>query len=196
MIDLKFLPWCRIFQNITLDKAIQLSLSENIFSKQMTTFDKADAVKTLLEKYKDRNKVCRILGIKLTTLQSYLSYHGLPNEVKTFVDDKVFNMQCAVNVVRKFSKYNAIEILREVSKSKKHTAQRKILTSTILKADKNDSLDDIKKYIRKSNESNYHVTINLDANELKILGRNANKEKLSIEEIATKVLKKQITKWI
>ena len=118
LIELDFLP-CRVFTNIPLGNAMRLSLSENIFSKQMTALDKADAVKRLIEKHKDKKKVCNILGIKQSTLQSYLYYHGLSNEIKTLVDQEFLNMQFAVKVFRKFSKMNAIEILREFSKTKK-----------------------------------------------------------------------------
>ena len=79
---------CRVFSNISLKNAISLSLSENIFSRNMATLDKANAVKELLGMYKNKSQVCKILGIKMSSLQVYLAYHGLPTEIKRYVDEK------------------------------------------------------------------------------------------------------------
>lgn len=191
LADLDILP-CRVFKNISLNNAISLSLSENIFSKQMTTLDKADAVKSLLATYKDKKKVCSILGIKPSTLQSYLHYHGLTREIKQLVDQKLVNMQFAVRVFRKFSKSNAAEILHEFSRTRKATIQRKLLTSAILQADKDDSLEDIKSNIKKLNSKEFSMCVNLEAHELKILEKIARKNKLSLEHMSSELLRKVI----
>ena len=162
----------------------------------MTALDKSDAVKTLLEKYKNKNKVCKILGIQPSTLQHYLYYHGLPTDVKNYVDDGLINMQFAVNVFRKFSKNNAMDILYYFSNTKKHIIQRKLLLSAIKTADKKYSLYGIKQSIRKLESPSVSIILSLDSSELKNLQRIANGYKLSVDEISSLLLRKQIKKEI
>ena len=183
---------CRVFSNISLKDAMSLSLSENIFSRGMTTMDKANSVKELLNIYKNKSRVCKILGIKMSSLQVYLAYHGLPTEIKRYVDDKYINMQFALNVVRKFSRSSAIDIIREVCSVKKKTAQRGLLVSAILDADGSDSLYDIKQNIK---NVSMNLVLHLDSVDSKKLQKLANAHKLNVNLMALKIIKGRISRF-
>ncbi len=187
---IKSIP-CRVFENIALKTAISLSLSENIFTRQMTTVDKANAVKELLDIHKDKRYVCKVLGIKSSALQVYLQYHGLSGEIKCLVDEGLISMQFAINVMRKFSKVNALEILRYVCSVKKNTVRRKLLVSAISRADKSWTLDEIKKDIRKNPVG---ITVMLDPDDLSKLQSISNSKKKNYDDMASIILKNYLSR--
>ncbi len=188
---MKSIP-CRVFENVTLKSAVSLSLSENIFTRQMTTVDRANAVKELLDIHKDKKYVCKVLGIKSPTLQVYLQYHGLSGEIRHLVDDGLISMQFATNVMRKFPKGNALEILRHVSSLKKNTVRRKLLLSAISRADKSLTIDEIKKDIRKNPVG---ITVVLDSDDLLKLQGISNRKNKSYDDMASIILKNSLSRY-
>lgn len=191
-IGLKSIP-CRVYESISLQKAKSLSLSENVFSEKMTALDKANAVKELLYIHKDKKTICKILGIKTSTLQVYLSYHVLPSNVKQLISDGKINMQFALFVMRKFTqKSQAVSILNHISSMKKGSVQRTLFISAIHNSLKTDTLDDIKSNMKKIDSVS--ITIDLDVDNSKILQKLANINKTTPNNMASDLLQKRLRK--
>ena len=82
--EIKAIP-CLVYKNIPLTQAKILSFSENMYRADMTIEDKSRATRELFTKFKDMEKVAKVLGVKnVQTVKRYLRYDDIPEELKKY----------------------------------------------------------------------------------------------------------------
>jgi ParB/RepB/Spo0J family partition protein len=118
MIQLKVLP-CNVL-NITEQKAIEISLIENVQRNQLTSLDKVKAYSQLYEIYNhDINKVLSSINISKATLLKYLKINTLPEEVIKLLDgqkDNKITVETAIELTKLPKSINPIEVVQHIKK--------------------------------------------------------------------------------
>ncbi len=103
-------------EDVGLDKAKVLSLSENLYRLDMNPNDISSAIDFLYRQYKDIREVAKRLGISDSTVRSYLKYESLPEEIKEIVDRKRINKAQAIRIYTQFpDKKRQIEVAEELA---------------------------------------------------------------------------------
>ena len=139
---------CFVYDDIDIDDARILSLSENLYRLTMETEDKARACQTLLSKYNgDKQKVANALGVSVQTVRHYLGFDALPSEVKRMVGKKNMTAAQATHIFSKFQdEKTAMSVAREFANIPKNKRkQKQIFFLAVSDAHATDSVDDIHK---------------------------------------------------
>ncbi len=102
-----------------------LSFSENVQRRDISPRDKADTCVYLLQKLETPAKVAEHIGTTEQTVRKWLGYAGVPNKLKTLVEEKVLS----VPVAMRLSEYvqdedKAVNIAIRMSKEPKATRDR------------------------------------------------------------------------
>jgi ParB family chromosome partitioning protein len=80
---------CNVLQNITDQKAQELSLIENVQRNQMTLYDKVNAYSKLYKVYNNNiNKVCSTVHLSKRTVEKYIKINKLPTNIIQLLDKK------------------------------------------------------------------------------------------------------------
>lgn len=183
---------CRIFTDITEEKARVLSLSENIYRRDMDIEDRTNAVALLLHSFGDKNEVARVLGISVQTVYNYLGYSALPDDIKKHVGGRAITRSQALQIFKKFEVEKAIEIANELAKIPlDERKKRRQYYTAIVDADKNDSIDKIITAAQRANDF-VKYTLLLPKKKSEILNRIAENTLVDKETVALDMLMTQI----
>lgn len=183
---------CRVFVDITKEKARVLSLSENIYRRDMAIEDMTNAVVLLLHHFGNKNEVARALGISVQTVYNYLGYSALPDDIKKHVGGRVITRSQALQIFRKFETEKAIEIVNELAQIPlDERKKRRQYYTAIVDADKNDSIDNILAAARRADDL-VKYTLLLPKKKSEILNRIAENTLVDRETVALDMLLTQI----
>lgn len=138
---------CFIYEDIDIDDARILSLSENLYRLAMDTEDKARACNALLRKYKSKKKIAAALGISVQTVRNYLGFDALPNDMKRLVGKKDITYHQARKIYTKFSgEGQALKVAQDLASIPKNDRKkRQSFFTAVSNAGPTDSIEDIHK---------------------------------------------------
>lgn len=187
---------CRVFTDITKEKARILSLSENLYRLEMEPGDMSDACNLLLHHFDgNKQRVADALGVSLPTIYNYLGYTALPSEIKAMVGDRKLTRSQALAIFRKFDSDKAksvCEALAQIPNTNRRA--RQLLYNTIQNASKNDSLDQIQNTAEKSEDMVKYVLF-LPKSKSDTLEKLAGNTLIDKEELALDFLLQQIKQY-
>ena len=84
-----------------------ISFSENIQRRDISPRDKSDTCVYLLEQLGTPSNVAQHLGTTEQTVRKWLGYAGVPNSLKTLVEDKVLSVPVAMRLSHSFGARDA-----------------------------------------------------------------------------------------
>ena len=185
---------CFVYEDIDIDNARIMSLSENLYRLAMETEDKTRACKMLLSKYGgDKKKVASALGVSVQTVKNYLGFDALPREMKRMVGEKNMTAAQATKLYNKFSdEKNALNIAREYAGiPKTERKQRQSFYMAASDARSIDSPEDVRKRA-KNIEDAVEYRLLLPAKKSQILEDVASTRSVEKEDIALDFLMERI----
>jgi len=107
-----------------LASATIASAVENLHRKDMNPRDIATACQFLKEQLGSDKKASIALGVSLKTFKKYLGYHGVPEELKNLVSEKIITVPEATRLYQLAPTSKAMEIAKRISKLPKDTKER------------------------------------------------------------------------
>lgn len=141
-------------------QAALLSFSENIHRLDLEYQDKMAAAARLLNQLGSVKKVAKALGVSDPTVRNYLGYAGVPDALKTMVDEGKISATTALNIARTIpDEHKAVEIAKQVRDVQ--SADRKRLLIELAKENPTISADEVSLLIKKAKVTK--VTIHLTA---------------------------------
>lgn len=185
---------CFVYEDIDIDDARVLSLSENLYRLAMESEDKARICQILLSKNNgDKQRVANALGVSVQTVRTYLGFTALPNEVKRMVGGKSITAAQATRIFSKFQdEKTAISIAHELASiPKKKRKQKQSFFSAASDAHPTDSLDDIRKRAEQIEDA-IEYRLLLPAKKSRVLERVAAGRLVEKEDIALDFLMERI----
>lgn len=181
---------CFVYDDIGIDRARVLSLSENLYRRAMEHTDKVRACQMLLSSHDgDKQAVAAALGVSIQTVRNYLGFAALPDEVKEMVGENDISVSQATSIFGGIKdEETAKGVARELASiPKTERKERRSLVSAAEDAGPTDSVADIRKRastIRNAVEYN----LMLPAKYSDIVERAAADYQSSKEEIALEFL--------
>jgi ParB/RepB/Spo0J family partition protein len=107
---------CYVYKDVDMTNARLISLSENLYRKQMNPDDISAACEYLYGKYGDIDKVATKLGVSVPTVRKYLGYFSVPEALKELVRKKRITAQQALSIHTQFYELDKqIKIAKELS---------------------------------------------------------------------------------
>lgn len=190
---------CLVYRNISLTQARILSFSENMYRADMTMEDKSRATRELFEKFKDLEKVAKILGVKnVQTIKRYLKYDDIPEEIRKFgqkpygdlsaneIEDIYFNFP---DIKR------AVTVAKKLASLKKSTIKRRKMHASVKVSGADDDVETITKRADKLINMQTFKIILPDTHS-KTIEKVANKRKILIEDFLTNIIEHWIDDYL
>jgi len=115
MINYSPVP-CIVVKEISADEAKVLSLSENLYRRDMSEDDISDACDYLYKKLGKVLEVARRLGVSERKVRKYLGYKNVPEELKGLVREKKITSSQAILIYTQFPELERqIEVAKELA---------------------------------------------------------------------------------
>ena len=185
---------CFVYEDIDINDARVLSLSENLYRLAMDAEDKARACRILLSQHDgDRQAVADALGVSVSTVRNYLGFGALPGEVKKMVGQKSMTAFQATRIFNKFpDEKTALNVIREFANIPKESRkQKQRFYSAASDARPTDSLDDIRKWAKQTEDAVEHRLL-LPAKKSRVLEHVAATRLVKKEDVALDFLMDRI----
>ena len=190
--DIRNIP-CFVFEDIDINDARILSLSENLYRLAMEPRDKSRTCKALLMKYGDKKKVAMALGVNVQTVKKYLGFDAFPNEIKRLIGEKKLTYAQAIKIYTKLAdEKKALDVARELAAIPKEERKRKqSFFAAVSRAKPTDSVGDIRKKATRIEES-IEYRLLLPAQKSQTLEKVASVRFVEKEDIALDFLMERI----
>lgn len=190
---------CLVYKNISLTQAKILSFSENMYRADMTMEDKSHATRELFTKFKNMEKVAKVLGVKnVQTVKRYLRYDDIPEELKKYgrkphgdlsaneVEDIYFNFPDPAR---------AIVVAKKLVSIQKSTIKRKKMHASVKEAAASDDVAAIIKRADKLIHMQTFTIVLLDTRS-KTLEKVASARKIPIEDFLANIVESWIDNYL
>ena len=187
---------CFVFERISLTQARILSLSENLYRQAMEYEDRSRATEQLLGHFKDRNKVATALGVNVATVNKYIGYAALPDEIKRLTRERKITPTTAVDIYARFADEDkALKVCMELAQiPMEDKKKRRSMAFAIKSARRTDTVEKIRK-ASKTMEEGVEYSILLPGKKSKTIEKMAAVRFATKEEIATEMLLERIQQF-
>ena len=186
---------CFVFQNITLDDAMTLSLSENLYREAMTKEDKSKAANALFAKLGDLNSVTKALGVSNSTVRGYFTYDAIPEDLKKFArQGGNLSTKQVEDIYMKFPDPDRGKLVAEkLSKIKNRNEKRK-MHAAIRQSAPSDDMPTIEKRAEKMlREKTYKII--LPDNDYKLIEKVAYTRRIDEEDLLVDIVETWISEY-
>jgi ParB family transcriptional regulator, chromosome partitioning protein len=138
MIPLKMVS-CFVYEDIDLTESRIISLSENLYRKDMNADDISVACEYLYKQLHNLTTVAKRLGVSVPTVKKYLGYVSVTPELKDLVRQKQLTPAQAISIYTQFPEVaKQLRIAREYSNIKSRDEQTKFFQAVRESSPKDD----------------------------------------------------------
>jgi ParB family chromosome partitioning protein len=121
----KTIPVLVLKNPLDLDRAKLASIAENIQRLPVSPSDLSNACEFLMKKLGSDVEAAKALGISITTFRKYLGYKGVPEEIKSFVNDNKISVSDALRLAETVPSISkAVELAKTMAKLTKPSKDR------------------------------------------------------------------------
>jgi len=121
----KTIPVLVLKKPLDLDRAKLASIAENIQRLPVSPSDLSNACEFLKKKLGSDVEAAKALGISITTFRKYLGYKGVPEEIKSFVNEKKISVSDALRLAETVpSVSKAVELAKTMAELTKPSKDR------------------------------------------------------------------------
>lgn len=86
---------------LTQGKALEISLIENLVREDLTPFEEADALQTMIDKYKyTQDKLAKVISKSTSSISTSLSLNSIPQEIKDKCADNHIPKRTLIEIAR------------------------------------------------------------------------------------------------
>ena len=190
---------CLVYKNIPLIHAKILSFSENMYRTDMTMEDKSKATRELFGKFKNMEKIAKVLGVKnVQTVRRYLKYDDIPEEIRKY-GKKPYGDLSANEIEDIYFKVpdmkRAIAVAKKLASLKKSTVKRRKMHASIKVSNPGDNVETISRHADKLIRMQTFKIVLPDTHS-KTIEKIANIRKISAEDFMTNIIERWISDYL